>query len=34
LRLRWEGGHAVGFALQLLGLGLLLWSVVRETAGS
>jgi hypothetical protein len=34
LRLRWEGGHAVGFALQLLGLGLLLWSVVRETGAT
>lgn len=32
LRSRWEGGHAAGFALQLLGLGLLFWSVVREAA--
>jgi hypothetical protein len=34
LRLRWEGGHAAGFALQVLGLGLLLWSVVRETGAT
>jgi len=28
LRGRWEGGHAAGFMLQLLGLGALIWSVL------
>ena len=28
---RWEGGHAAGFVLQLLGLAALLWSVLVET---
>jgi hypothetical protein len=34
LRLRWEGGHAMGFVVQLLGLGALIWSVLPETARS
>jgi hypothetical protein len=28
LRVRWEYGHAVGFALQFIGLASLLWSVL------
>jgi hypothetical protein len=31
LRARWEGGHAAGFVVQLVGLGALLWSVLVET---
>jgi hypothetical protein len=30
-RLRWETGHAINTALQLIGYCALLWSVVRET---
>ena len=30
LRARWEGGHALGFVLQLLGLAALIWSVLPE----
>jgi hypothetical protein len=30
LRGRWEGGHAAGFILQLVGLGALIWSVLAE----
>jgi hypothetical protein len=29
-RLRWESGHAINTALQLIGFCALLWSVVRE----
>ena len=31
LRLRWEGGHAAGFVLQLVGFACLLGSVLIET---
>jgi hypothetical protein len=30
LRGRWEGGHAAGFILQLVGLSALIWSVLAE----
>jgi hypothetical protein len=30
LRARWEGGHALGFVVQLLGLSALIWSVLPE----
>jgi hypothetical protein len=32
LRARWEGGHAAGFMLQLLGLGALIWSVLPHNS--
>ena len=31
LRLRWEGGHAVGFVIQVIGFACLLCSVLVET---
>lgn len=31
LRARWEGGHAAGFVLQLIGVGALIWSALPET---
>jgi hypothetical protein len=31
LRGRWEGGHAAGFVLQLVGLSALIWSVLAQT---
>jgi hypothetical protein len=31
LRLRWELGHALGFLLQLVGVGALIWSVLLDT---
>jgi hypothetical protein len=31
LRLRWEGGHAAGFVLQLIGFACLLGGVLIET---
>ena len=31
LRARWEGGHALGFVLQLVGLSALIWSVLPES---
>jgi hypothetical protein len=34
LRARWEGGHALGFALQLLGLGALVWSELPANSSS
>ena len=34
LRARWEGGHALGFILQLIGLAALVWSLVAETRSS
>jgi len=33
LRARWEYGHVAGFALELLGLASLLWSVLAEHPG-
>jgi hypothetical protein len=34
LRTRWEGGHAVGFVLELAGLACLLWSVLTPRPDS
>jgi hypothetical protein len=34
LQARWEYGHAAGFALHLLGFCAVVFSVVRDTAGS
>jgi hypothetical protein len=31
LKYRWELGHAAGFAVQLVGLGALVISVLKET---
>ena len=33
LRARWEGGHALGFVLQLVGFAALVWSVLPESPG-